>query len=351
METNLVMCDLDMIYSSRLMDRFRNIHQYKFNISIFTEISKLINYLNENNNIDILLIDEKIILNNIQMEGEIEELSRIWGKVNQVFVIMESKNKKFNLSIDDKGLIESFDRIFKYQESESFIEEIILKYREKEGLIYEGDKLNDTNVITVFSQTANITKLAFAKTVANILAESEKTLFIELEVFPVSLLATADIENHGISEVIYNLKENSKVTSSINKNLKNFGKLNYLQGVTHKLDILSITKDEIYKMVNEIKNEMDYLHLVFYISFYIDITEELISISNEVCIPYLSNTYERKLIEEWDRQEGLIQVKKENIAKIEISEITYNEAMGIVSNKEDHKGLISYARKYCERFI
>jgi hypothetical protein len=281
LEKIMAVYDTDIIYATRFMEYFKKKKDLGFGISAFTRKESLDEFLRIHQ-IEILILGECI---------RTEELPE--EKIKYIFQFTEDPKLE-----KDTGP----PNIFKYQPVQAIMAEIISFYAKKENESGIEHNTEFTKVISVISPTPNIMKLLFTWSIGVLLSERKKVLVVPLDLLPIQLLSFVDYTSQSLSEFIYYLKENPNIIMKMKTLLSYNGNLAYLTGLTHGFDLLSLTKEDICKWVEALKNHTDYQTVVFYLGYYTDSIVELMNQSDSVLIPITSTPYEKTMLKEWERQ-------------------------------------------------
>lgn len=302
MEKVFAIFDSDTKYATRFMEFFQKRKDFDFEISAFTRKDSLEDFLKQHK-IEILLLGDGLL------EEEVPK-----DNIKYIYEISEHPGRT-----KDRG----YPSIFKFQTAQELMSEVMLDYKGKESETTVSYGSGKFGIISVFTPLPNAVKSIFAWSLAMILSEKKKVLFLPLEALPVPILSIEGESNQGLSEFIYYLKENNpNMISKMKSLLCNIGNLSYLSGLTHGLDLFSISKEDICNWVEELKNHSDYDTVVFYLSFYSDAVVEIINHSETVLIAIAEKAYEKAVIKEWERQMEFIgfYVKQDKFHKFLVSE-------------------------------
>jgi hypothetical protein len=326
MEKILAIYDSDSVYATRFMEFFRNRNDLDFEISAFTKMEFLEEFVKKHK-IEILLLGEGIAPEEIPGDA-----------AKYIYMFTEQP-----VSGEDSGC----KRIFKYQPAPHIMSDIISDYNKTESMSTKKPHSGKLTVISFFAPVPDISKLLFSRAVAGVLSETKKVLFIPLDSLPVSVLPVEDSTNHGLSEFIYFLKENhpslmNKMVSLLHYN----GNLSYLSGLTHGLDLFSISRDEILKWIDELNNT-DYDVVIFYFSYYSDSVVEAMNHSDFVFTVINDRPYERAVIKEWERQMEFIgiNVKQDKFHEAFLPEVDWTGYQPFTWQDLKQSDLWSYAKQ------
>jgi len=286
LERTMVIYDSDSIYAIRFMEYVKR-RGLDFEVLVFTKEESFAEYIGLHR-IEILLLGEALSVT----EEQLENISRLYILSEQPFE-------------EEQG----DQRIFKYQSAEAILAKIATDYIEKEkgagGTVEESDR----TVISVVSLPPSRNKLSFSWSLAYLLSERRRVLFIPMELLPIPFLTLNNSSDSNLSEFIYYLKDNTLSTIDKMKPLIcRMDRLSCLCGISHGLDLLSITKEDIQQWIGEIRKDTDYDTVIFYLGYYSDSTVEIINQSDKVLIAMEENSEEIERIKELERQLQLLRI-------------------------------------------
>lgn len=329
MEKILAIYDSDLVYATRFMEFFEKRKDFDFEISVFTRKDSLEDFLKEHK-IEILLLGEGFLPEEIPKEN-----------IKYIYGLSAHPRKEKDIG---------YPNVFKYQRAGEVMSEIISDYTRKENETKVSSGSKDMCVISIFSPIPDITKLTFAWSLALILSEKKKTLFIPLDFLPVPIISSSDNSNQAISELIYYLKDNNpNIITKMNSLLRYIGGLSYLSGLTLGLDLLSIGREDTGRWIEELKAHTDYEAVVFYLGLYTDSILEIINQSNSVFVTVQDKLYEKTVLKEWERQMDFIGIptNQANFQKINVPEEEWAGKMVSVQelkNSEAWSCALQYAK-------
>lgn len=314
-EKVLAIYDSDTKYTTRFVEFFQKRKDFDFEISAFTKKESLGDFLNQHK-IEILLLCDGLSLEGISKEN-----------IKYIYMISDHPGREKDCE---------YPNIFKFQTARELMSEVILDYQGKEQEITSSYGTGKFSIISVFTPIPSATKAKIAWSLAMILSEKKKILFIPLEVLPLPVLSHEDDSNQGLSELIYYLKDNNpSIITKMKSLLRSTGNLSYLSGLTQGLDLLSLSKEDICNLVEELKKHTDYDTVVFYLSFYSDSVVEVMRYSETVWIAAEDKPFERAIIKEWERQMEFIgfDTKQQKFQKYLVSEKEWTSGE-IISTQE-----------------
>lgn len=291
--------DTDTTYATRFTEYINQKKDFDFECYGFTRLEHLKEYLH-NNSVEILLM------------GGNRNHESAFNNVKYILNLSEYPNKLIN---------SPYPEIYKYQSMYSILSEIISYYVNHENNPQYFTYDINSNIISIYPPILGINKQIFAWSMALILSERLKTLLIPFEQYSAMGIFNGHHNKFPLSEFIYYLKDDNPNLIMMMKSLiQTHGKLSVLSGLSHGFDLLSITKDDISKMIEQIRLYTDYQAVIFYIGFYNEAMMELIQQSKTVYLVSDRNNYEVSIVKEWDRQMDYIGVKisEKNLVNISI---------------------------------
>lgn len=271
--------DSDILYATRLMEYIQSCKQYDYYVYLFSEKEKLKDFI-EHNATDVLLKN---------VNDDIEEIC--FDKIKKVYDLTELYEEENSNNI-----------IYKYQSAKNIIESI---YDKSNFISKNKNKSNQSgkNIISVVMPSAGYNKSIFLWSFIKNLSDRSKLLYIPIELFPISLVQQVGMKQLNLSEFLLYLKENnSNLILKLKSLIQELDNFFCLQGITHGLDILSLSIEDIGVLIDLLKSVDDFDTIVFSISFFDEITIELMKQSNMIYALSYEGFYEEGLWKEWERQ-------------------------------------------------
>lgn len=230
----LAVCDLEETYARQLMDYLNQKKTVPFEVHAFTEMDSFMSYA-KMNNIDVLLIAEEALTE------EIRSFS-----IEEVFILSEDKE-----ILDASG----YKSIYKYQATENILREVMCYYAETQTSKKSIQvPLSDVEMIAVYSPVKRTLKTSFAIALGQILSESKRTIYINLEDYAGfnSLLRTTYMTD--MSDLMYYISQDKpnfiwKLASMV----QSMGGLDYIPPALSPLDIRNIKGEQWLHFFGEIK--------------------------------------------------------------------------------------------------
>jgi len=295
MKKILALYDSDVQYAGKLMEYLKNLKWEDFDILLFTRQESLADFI-KYQPVEILLIGTDSLPDE-----------------------MLNKNIKYiiHLTETQKDSQSQQCQIYKYRSAGNIASDIVSCYTKLEDS-NEKRAFKDVMIISVFSPVAGAEKISFAWSLAKELSHKRKTLFINLDMFPVNIAAKSEQAAYALSEYLYYFKENRPDMIEKLKEYLNYSeRLSYLSGLAHGFDLLSISKEETEKFIKELKDHKEYETVVFYLGLYTEASMEILRQSDKAYLAYCNLPYEELVIKEWTRQIDLMGIAGEiNCQKI-----------------------------------
>lgn len=277
----LAIFDTDVLYASRLMEYLKKTGWDGFEILLFTKRGSLEEFL-KYQYVDILLYGGDAIADDISKDN-----------IKHIFFLCE----------DIRYTRDKDQMIYKYQAADSIRSDILSSYTRLEDKDQEFTALGDVSFITLFSPLAGVEKLSYAWSLAKVLSNKRKVLFVSFDLLPTAFMIKDENMGRLMSEFLYYLKESrTDQGSKLKSYLKYSEKLSYISGINHGFDLLSLDKGDIGSFIDAIKNYMDYDLVIYYLGIYTEASMEILRLSNGVYITICDTPYENLLVKEWERQ-------------------------------------------------
>jgi hypothetical protein len=288
-EKVLAVYDVDSMYATRFMEFFQKRKDCDFEIIAFTKKESLIDFLKQKK-IEILLYEESSLPEEIPKEN-----------IKYFYKLSERPGAAKEMEIPE---------IYKYQAAPRIMTEIISDYNKRENITSYSYRAGNVEILTAFAPVPSGTKMIFTWSMAVNLSETKKVLFIPLDSIPVSVLLSEDDSNHGLSEFIYYLKENNpNIISKLKTLVQYLGNLSYLSGITHGMDLFSLSREEVSIWCDELRNNSGYHTVIFYSNHYSEAMLEVLNKSDQIVILMKDSSYEKAVYREWERQINFIGLK------------------------------------------
>lgn len=238
MEKNvLVVCDLEVEYASRLMDFLSIKRNVPFEVYTFTKTDGLLNYSTKQK-VDVLLISEPALK---ECEKEICQKN-----IGEIFVLNED---------GDIAEYDGYKAIYKYQNTDNILREVMCYYAESSKSIKPaGVKTEGYEMIAVYSPVRRSLKTSFAMTIGQILSQSKRVLYINLEDYAGFNQMMKVAYMTDMSDLMYYISQGKpnfiwKLASMV----QSIGGLDYIPPAMSTLDIRKITKQQWMDFFKELE--------------------------------------------------------------------------------------------------
>lgn len=284
MEKLLAIFDTDILYASRLMEYFKKTALMDFEIILFTRLDSLSDFIRYQP-VEILLYGGDSLSADIHKEN-----------IKHVFYLCPDMKQ-----IKDKGEV-----IYKYQPAGRLASDILTAYTRLEDKQHNSPA-DEMTYISIFSPVPGEEKIFYAWSFAKELSKRRKVLYISFDLLPTRVMQEQEDKGQSMSELLYYLKESRSDYMDKFKAYLNYSeRLSYLSGPVHGFDILSLSREEAGRFMEDLKKHTDYETVIFYLGIYTEASMEILSRSNEICIATCDMPYEELVLKEWERQAGLI---------------------------------------------
>ena len=310
----LAIYDTEASYAARLMDYMKRATVADFEILMFTRRESLEEFLKDHV-VELLLLGEEMQ----------EELPR----ENIRFTVRLSGSKAI-------GRKEAIQTIYKYQSAREVLNDLLACYMKAQG---SQSSVRDRalSLISVFAPVGGLQEGTYARNLALCLAEKQKVLLLQMEQLPVSEEIDLTEKKQALSEFIYYLKEeHTQFIPKLKEQLMFSGKLAYLSGIAHGLDLLSLGKEDAVRLIEELRKSTDFEAVIFYLGIYTEFAIEVMKHSDYNHILANESSYSRGVLREWDRQMEFIKVdtKAEHYKRLLLPESTNGEGAANDRRKE-----------------
>lgn len=263
----VIIFDEEKQYANHLMNYISNKKEIPFQTIAFTKEEKLIDYL-EDNKADILLIS-------------VHSMKEKYSTLNAKQIVLLSEGRA-------PSEYSSYPFIYKYKSAEKIVREIIEKYIE----INKGDNLlivsedNKAKVIGIYSPIGRSGKTTFALTLAQIISERMKTLFISLEEFAVFQEGMEASSTGNLADLMYYFKQNPETVSiKLQAIVQNINSLDYILPVYYSRDLREVNTKDWESLISAVAASNNYKCIVLDIGNMIGDLLSILNYCDEVYMP------------------------------------------------------------------
>lgn len=260
MKKVLAIYDEDSLYSSRLLTYICRSKDFKYLVLGYTNKESLLLYL-ENSYIDILLVEE----------NKVNDLE-VTEKIKYTIVLADGRHEA----------VRDLPSIYKYQSADNILNEIC-RITQHEVEEETKCKSKDTSIYTVYSPSHESYHMAYSYIYANYLSQNIPTLYVDLSLFSRNYFELSK-EQQGLSELIYYLKQGDDISERLKEVIVNKNQLSYLCGVKYAFDLLTLTKEEVRRIMKVIIDLGKYQAVVINLSMFSDIVSELLTLGDAMLL-------------------------------------------------------------------
>jgi len=238
MEKNvLVVCDLEVEYASQLSEFLSIKRNVPFEVYAFTIMDRFIEFAKKSK-VEVLLISKEALDN---LDSVVKEMD-----VKEIFILNED---------GDIAQVDGYKSIYKYQNTENILREVMTYYADSEIKI--GGRVQvveDIEMIAVYSPVKRSLKTSFAMTLGQILSESRRVLYINLEDYSGFNQLMKMTYMTDMSDLLYYISQGKpnfiwKMSSIV----QSIGGLDYIPPAISPMDLRNITIDEWLLFFRELK--------------------------------------------------------------------------------------------------
>lgn len=243
MKINIAICTSDIKYSEKLVGYFQAHYYDKFSWNVFTQVSFLMDFLEEKN-VDIILFDK-------EMEHSVKE------------IVKENENKLWAYLVEDKDEETSMrlNKIEKYTRADNIYRQLLELYSHISNAHYHNTAIvnEKTEIYAFISSNGGCGTSTIAYAMAEHYAKYEKVLYLNLEDFGVTDLVYG-VKDGGFDEILFALKSRRKtlelkLAGSVRRD--NCG-VYFFSASRNALDLKEITQTELKELLLGIQNLREY---------------------------------------------------------------------------------------------
>ena len=308
MKMKLVICTADENYASRFIDYFNVHYGEKMELSQFTDVGFLAQFIREERP-DLCLIDEYLME---QKEGVLGE--------NSNYILLCNQRE---------ALYEDVPCIFKYQKAELIYKEILNHYADKKGgrrvtSAVSGD-LAKTYAFCSVGGGAGATTVALAY--AAHLAKEKRVLYFGFQQYGNADAVLCGEGNGSFDDVIFALSNKRgdlrmKIESIVRTSKE---KIDYFKACENPLDLQELTREDIERLLTEVVASGMYQAVIFDIDSRIGLLElEIMKAVDQIVVVSEGNDSSAMKFEKFYTLINVIQ-SKEDIDLIGKMALFYNK--------------------------
>jgi len=239
----LLLADDDQAYIESLTGYLMEKFPYKFQVSFFTNIEILQQFLiEEESKIDIILASEKFI--------------------NEIKNLKYDKETPVVIKVVDRGMPKNENTIYKYCHGEKLVQNIIKIYEKSlQTNVFDQKELQTTRVVTIYSPAGGTGKTTIAVNLSKYLAKEDfRVFYLNLESINSLNCFFEKIDEIKIqssfSKVLFALKENDEKLNMKIKEITQYETIHnigYFLPPDNSLELDEVSSAEIKLLLDEIK--------------------------------------------------------------------------------------------------
>lgn len=264
----LAIFDYELDYANNLMDYMNRRGKLSLQISAFSDIECLMEYL-EHNVVDILLMAE-------QTKTVVE---RVENHVKNIYILSEGQTVRENTT---------YKSIYKFQSADNILEEVLELYSKENGeapSLIQIERTKNQYVIGVFSPKGGSKKTTFAMALSQCYGTHKKTLYINLELFTkLSWLSEEDMM--GFSELLYYIKQKApNLMMKIDSYIHSGNHFDYILPVRHYQDLFEMNQEDVSYFLHYLKAYSDYEVIIIDIGIFSEGILQLLYLCDKIYLP------------------------------------------------------------------
>lgn len=261
MDNTLAIFDIDIEYANQLMNYIKRNHGLALDVHVFTNQDSLIQYA-LHNPIGILLIGENL-----------SKIELIHDNIKHIAILWEGIG---NNTYD-------YPCIHKYQSAKQLLHEVFELYPPDISKVYPGRET--THMICVYGLDRKKLQELFSYSLAKEYGKTRKTLYINLQQFPIIHKIYNLPESGGITDVIYYLRhKSSNLLSKLEQAIVKIDNIDCIYGIQYGLELNEISIEDINMWINHLSLWKQYERIVFDVGNINKSMIELLRQSNEIIL-------------------------------------------------------------------
>lgn len=297
-------CDLDEHYVVRLTNYLNQKQSTPFEILAFTNPESLIHYAGQHP-IEILLISRDA------MSSRIKSLN-----VSRILILSEGEEPAFLSSHDSDSNQDEEDSpisassagaagypvIYKYQSTESLAREVMNYYTGDLSGSSRTLKASGTEIYAVHSPISRCGKTLFSLTLAEILGEKKKTLYLNLENYSGFESLFGQTYRSDLTDLVYlSEKDEESLPMKLESVVRSLRNADYIPPAFFPGDLREIKSDEWISFLAQISNLMDYKAIVLDIGSEPSDIPALLRVCSHIYMPLLPDPLSRAKVTQYEK--------------------------------------------------
>lgn len=288
-------------YARLFLDFIKEKKDFLFETRVFTHSNTLLSYMKENP-VDVLLAAKT---------SDYKEVSKKAG-----FTILLSEEQYVGEN--------SHPIIYKFQSAEYILRQVFEIYLEHHGdseLRYVPKERHISKKYVFFSPYGGVGKTTASITTAAILAEKNKVLVVNMEMFSKSYFwekNSMEEGKHGVSELLYYMEQSHcELEMKIKSLVTSVGNVDYLSGVSNIWDLQEMREEDMYRLLRGLEKYTGYDVIVFDVSFLSRGISALLEDCTNVIVPVLKESHkDTKWYQSFTKKEQELLKKKTKLVAL-----------------------------------
>lgn len=244
----LVLCEAEKSYVYNFLEFYKREKNREFEIKAFTSSEELIGHAWEQE-ISILLINEEMLC------PEIEQICT--GQI----ILLTEENRSEPYIAETKDALAS---VKKYQSAEELLKMILYSYSDKKDEKLQIFEKKNTRMIGVYSVCGRSLKTLFSITAGMVLAEKQKTLYINMEGYSGFREFFQTDYSRDLSDILFRVCEGKKNSMlKLSETVRRMGNLYYIPPVLSPMDFAEMRFDDWESFIKGLVEYTDYENIIF----------------------------------------------------------------------------------------
>lgn len=281
MQNNCIIYDIDEPYGKRLMCAISQKKNLPFRVQLFTQQEELQSYLDKNT-ADIMVVSEACCSYGLDKKCS-----------KKTLILTEQEGR---LSDEIVQRFEVVKGVYKYQSADYILREMIHFAGKEEQQKAEAE------LIGVYSPVYEPLRSYFALSLAQVFAESTKTLYCNLEEFSGLQELLSAKEGESLSDMMYYYRQSGgKVTQRIKQIICTVSGVDYIPPVQWAQDIGCMETEQIAELVLGLAGACGYTKVVLDISSAVREQWKLIFQCSRVYMPVKEDYLSQQKVQEFEK--------------------------------------------------
>lgn len=238
----LVLCDMEEEYAQLMTEFLKGHRELPWEIHTFTETEEMLRWVRE----------QPAAFLAVSESAYTEEIHNLFPQ--QTVLLNES------------GVIRWADvkNINKYQQAENVMKELLEAYAEvADTQLPRLEAAEETALIGIYSPVRRCLQSSFALTLGQMLAESHKTLYLNLEHYAGVAELLPDIQSRDLADLLYFLTaQKEKFHLRMQAMIQKKGNLDYIPPMRAGQNLMTVTAHEWQCLLQKIRESGEYEYII-----------------------------------------------------------------------------------------